>query len=290
MKHRTGGTWEDLRQCDDVTDDYFQEKLRMSPRVFREIAEACAPHLQRRVTFYREPLQADQIVLYALYGWAIGKTYESSTCNFGIGRASGLVAIRDVAAALLRVVVDLDLRVLDVHMGYPGSRHDIRVLKLSSMSQRTESRSLFRGPPVTLPFGVKTNGYILTDNGYPPSEWMVVSYGGISQHVDEERFDNEHKVVRGAVERAFGRLKGMWRLFLRTHKTNLDTLPQQFTFVCILHNILINAEIPFNENLLWEVDAHGLQCRVDLGIEEPLQLVSMIMSTDEALTLRNALA
>ncbi|GBG73073.1 hypothetical protein CBR_g12789 [Chara braunii] len=59
VKRRTGGTWEDLRQCDDVTDDYFRDKLRMSPRVFQEIAEACAPHLQRRVTFYREPLQSD---------------------------------------------------------------------------------------------------------------------------------------------------------------------------------------------------------------------------------------
>ncbi|GBG86931.1 hypothetical protein CBR_g44385 [Chara braunii] len=326
VKCRTGGTWEDLRQCDDATDDYLRDKLRMSPRVFREIAEACAPHLQRRVTFYREPLQPDQIVAYALYMWASRETYESSTCNFGTGRASRLIAVRNVTAALLRVfgekiawptgvrklvllrafadkgfpnchgridcthiyvdkpanapsenyydrkrrfsivaqvVVDLDLRVLDVHMGYPGSCHDIRVLHLSSLSLRAEEGLLFRGPPVTLSFGVKTNGYVMADNGYPPSEWMVVPYEGINQHVDEERFDNKQKVARRAVERAFGRLKGMWRLFLRTHKTNLDTLPQQFTAMCILHNILIDVGIPFDENLLWEVDANGVRRRVD---------------------------
>ncbi|GBG89419.1 hypothetical protein CBR_g49210 [Chara braunii] len=335
VKRRTRGTWEDLRQCDDATDDYFWDKLRMSPRVFREIAEACAPHLQRRVTFYKEPLQPDQILAYALYRWASRETYESSKCNFGIGRASGLIAVRDVTAALLRVfgekiawptglhklvvlrafadkgfpnchgcidcthvyvdkpanassenyydrkrrfsivaqvVVDLDLHVLDVHMGYPGSCHDIRVLQLSSLSLRAEKGSLFRGPPVTLPFGVKTNGYVLADNEYPPSEWMVVPYGGINQHVDEERFDNKQKVARGAVERAFGRLKGMWRLFLRTHKTNLDTLPQQFTAVCILHNMLIDAGIPFDTNLLWEVDANGVRRRVDLGSNSPSSL------------------
>ncbi|GBG87067.1 hypothetical protein CBR_g44523 [Chara braunii] len=66
MKRRIGGTWEDLRQCD-VTDDYFRDKLRMSPRVFREITEACALHLQRRLAFYREPLQPHQNVAYALY-------------------------------------------------------------------------------------------------------------------------------------------------------------------------------------------------------------------------------
>ncbi|GBG90956.1 hypothetical protein CBR_g51560 [Chara braunii] len=238
VKRRTGGTWEDLRLCDDATNDYFRDKLRMSPRVFREIVEACAPHLQRHMTFYMEPLQPDQIVAYALYRWASGETYESSTCNFGIGRASGLIAVHDVTAALLRVfgdkiawptgvrkqvvlrafadkgfsnchgcidcthiyvdkpanapsenyydrkrcfsivaqvVVDLDLHVLDAHMGYPGSCHGIRVLQLSSLLLRVEEGSLFRGPPVTLSFGVKTNNYLLADNGYLPAEWMVVS-------------------------------------------------------------------------------------------------------------------
>ncbi|GBG91661.1 hypothetical protein CBR_g52697 [Chara braunii] len=305
VKRRTGGTWENLRLCDDATDDYFRDKLRMSPRVFREIAEACAPHLQRQVTLYREPLQPDQIVAYALYRWASGEMYESSTCNFGIGRASGLIAVHDVTATLLRVfgdkiawptgvrkqvVVDLDLRVLDVHMGYPGSCHNIRVLQLSSLSLRTKEGSLFRGPPVTLPFGVKTNGYLLADNGYPPAEWMVVPYGRINQSVDQERFDNKQNVARGAVERAFGRLKGMWRLFLQTHKTNLETLPQLFTAVCISHNLLIDAGIPFDKNLLWEVDGNGVRRRVDLGIDEPLQPVSMLTSTREALALRHALA
>ncbi|GBG73408.1 hypothetical protein CBR_g16124 [Chara braunii] len=191
-----------------------------------------------------------------------------------------------------QVVVNLDLRVLNMHMVCRGSCHDIRVLQLSRLSQRAEEGSLFHGPPVTLPFGVKTNGYVLADNGYPPSEWIVVPYGGINQHVDEERFDNKQKVARGAVGREFGRLKGMWRLFLRTHKTNMDTLPQQFKFtvVCILHNILIDAGIPFDENLLWEVDANGVRRRVDLEMEEPLQPVSMMTSTREALALRHALA
>ncbi|GBG75078.1 hypothetical protein CBR_g19591 [Chara braunii] len=103
MKRRTGGAWEDLKQCDNAMGEYFREKLCMSPRVFREIAEALSPHLQTRVTFYREPLKPDHIIAYALYRWALGETYESSTCNFRIVRASGLLAIRDVTATLLTV-------------------------------------------------------------------------------------------------------------------------------------------------------------------------------------------
>ncbi|GBG69018.1 hypothetical protein CBR_g3718 [Chara braunii] len=355
VKRRTGGAWEDLPPAHDPTEGYFRDKLRMSPRVFREIVVNLSSILQRRVTFYRVPLQPDHIVAYALYRWATGETYESSTCSFGIGRASGLVAVRDVTAALLsvygdkvswptgvqkavvlrafadkgfpnchgcidcthiyvdkpanapgedymdrkrrfsvqaQVVVNLDLRVLDVFVGYRGSCHGVRILHLSSLWSRAQSGELFMGPPVMLPFQVLTNGYLLGDNGYPPSEWIVVPYGGLAKYASEFRFDNKQKTARGAVERAFGRLKCMWRLFLRTHKMNMDTLPQQFVAVCILHNILIDVGIPFDENLLWEVDANGVRRHVDLGLHhgDLPRTLCMETSTGEAMLLRDALA
>ncbi|GBG91212.1 hypothetical protein CBR_g52094 [Chara braunii] len=313
MKRRIGGVWEDLRQCDDATEDYFKDKLHMSPWVFREIAETL---------------------------WASGDTYESGTCSFGIGRKSGLVAVRDVTSALLsayrdkiswptllqkavvlrafadkgfpnchgcidcthifiekpancpgedyydkkrrfsvqaQVVVDLNLCVLDVFVGYPGSCHDLRIVHLSSLWARAEAGELFTWPPVMLPFGVRTNGYLLADSG-------------VSQHPSEIRFDNKQKAARGAVERAFGRLKGMWRLFLRSHKTNMETLPQQFVAVCILHNIVIDAGISFDDNLLWEVGPNGVRRKVDLGMHRPLRQMCMESSTGDALILWDALA
>ncbi|GBG91520.1 hypothetical protein CBR_g52554 [Chara braunii] len=273
MKRRTGGTWEDLRLCDDATTDYFREKLRMSPRVFREITEALSPFLERRVTFYREPLQPDQIVAYALYRWASGETYESGTCSFGIRRSSGLVAVWDVTAALLSAFPD--------KISWPTGLQK---------AARAEAGKLFTGPPVMLPFGVRTDGYLLGDKGYPHSEWVVVPYGGVSQNPVEMRFDNKQKTARGAVERAFGRLKGMWRLFLRSHKTNMETLPQEFVAVCILHNILIDAGIPFDDNLLWEVGPDGVRRRVDLGMGRPVRQMCMESFIGDALILRDALA
>ncbi|GBG90107.1 hypothetical protein CBR_g50199 [Chara braunii] len=106
MKRRTGGTWEDLRQCDDMTDEYFKDKLRMLPCVFCEIAETLSPLLQRRVTLYRVPLQPDHIIAYALYRWVMGETYDSGTCSFGIGRSSSVTTVRDVTAALLTAYPD----------------------------------------------------------------------------------------------------------------------------------------------------------------------------------------
>ncbi|GBG91834.1 hypothetical protein CBR_g53725 [Chara braunii] len=300
-----------------------------------------------------KPLQPDQIVAYALYRWASGETYESSSCSFGIGRASGVVAIRDVTAALLsvyrekvawstgvrkaivlhafadkgfpnchgcidcthiyvdkpanapaedyydrkrrfsvvaQVVVDLDLRILDVFVGYLGSCHDVRIIHLSTLWSRAAAGELFTGPPVMLPFQAQMNGYLLADNGYPLSEWMVVPFGGVAQHPLESRFDNKQKTTSRAVERAFGRLKGMWRLFLGSHLTNMETLPLQSVAVCILHNILIDVGIPFDENLLWEVDANGVRRWVDIGIHRPPRPLCMETSTGEAIMLRQALA
>ncbi|GBG85166.1 hypothetical protein CBR_g39731 [Chara braunii] len=298
IKRRTGGTWEDLRLCDDATEDYYKEKLHMSRAMFNQIV----------------------VIAFALYRWASGETYESGTSTFGIGRATSLQAVRDVTAAMLnaypdvikwpvgrrraqilrafrdkgfsncfgvidcthiyidkpagappvnyydrrqkfsvqaQVVVDLDLRILDVHVGYPGSVHDVRVLHNSHMWRRAESGDLFDAPPKNLPHGVVTRGYLLGDDGYPVAcPWIIQPYGGIFQGPDEERLDTWQKVARGCVERAFGRLKCVWRLFLRTHKTNLQTLPQQFVAVYTLHNILLDAE----------VDENGVRRRVDLGI------------------------
>ncbi|GBG90090.1 hypothetical protein CBR_g50183 [Chara braunii] len=330
IKRRTGGTWEDLRQSDDATADYYRDKLRMSRALFNQIVAACAAHVEKKVTHYRTPIPPEQVIAFALYRWASGETYESGTSAFGIGRAIGLQVVRDVTSALLKaysdaikwpvgrrraqilrgfrekgfpncfgaidcthifidkpsnapsenyydkkqkfsvqaqVVVVLDLRVIDVHVGYPGSVHNVRVLYNSQLWRRVEQGELFDAPSENLPHGVVTRGYLLGDNGYPVAcPWIVQPYGGINQGPDEERFDTWQKVARGCMERAFGRLKCMWRLFLRTHKTNLNTLPQQFVAVCTLHNILLDAGIEFDDNLLWEVDEDGVRRRVDLTI------------------------
>ncbi|GBG69477.1 hypothetical protein CBR_g4171 [Chara braunii] len=268
IKRRTSRTWEDLRQCDDTTNEYFRQKLRMSMAMFKQIVAALAAFVEKKVTHYRTPLPAEQVIAFTLYRWASRETYESGTSAFGNGRASGLQAVHDVTSALLRAYLDaIKWPILDVHVGYPGSVHDVCVLHNSQLWRRAQTGELFEAAPENLPHGVVTRGYLLGDNGYPVAcPWIVQPYGGMDQGPDKEPFDNRQKVARGCVERAFGRLKCMWRLFLRTHKTNLETLPQQFVAVCTLHNTLLDAGIDFDENLLWEVGSDGVRGRVDLGI------------------------
>ncbi|GBG43195.1 hypothetical protein CBR_g84515, partial [Chara braunii] len=209
---------------------------RQTPQVahveamFTQIVAACTTYVEKKVTHYRMPLPVEQVIAFALYGWASGETYKSGTSAFDIGRATALQAVRDMTSALMQaypdaikwpvgrrraqilrafrekgfpncfgaiycthiyidklagapsanyydrkqkfsmqaqVVVDLDLRILDVHLGHPGSVHDIRVLHNSRLWRRAETGELFDAPPENLPHGVVTRGYLLGDNGYP---------------------------------------------------------------------------------------------------------------------------
>ncbi|GBG79916.1 hypothetical protein CBR_g30181 [Chara braunii] len=342
VKTRTGGTWRDLTIADDASEDYFHDKLRMTRTVFNDILAACIPFIQRRLTHYREPLQPDHIVAYALYRWASGKTFDSGTSSFGIGRSSGIKAVEDVTNAILaaypdkiaiptgcrllqvvrafsgkgfpncygaidcthiyvdkpanapsknyfdrkqqfsvvaQVIVDLDMCIIDVFVGYPGCVHDQRVLRNSSLLKRAEAGNIFNPDPVVLPGGVRTTGYLLGDNGYAPRTWIVVPYGGSEQTEDIAFFDTRQKTTRGVVERAFKRLKGMWRLFLRHHKTNMNNLPQQFTVVCIIHNLLLEAGVAFGERLLLDRDHEGNTVPIDLGLQDLAQPVSQASAT-----------
>ncbi|GBG75254.1 hypothetical protein CBR_g19888 [Chara braunii] len=318
MKRWTGGTWQDLDITDDATDDYFHDKLRMSRSIFSNIVAACSPFIERRLTHYREPLQPDLIVAFTLYRWASGETFESASSSFGIGRASGLKAVMDVTNAILsaypdkiamptgrrllqvtrafgakgfpncsgaidcthvyvdkpanapsenyydrkqqfsvvaQVVVDLDMRILDVFIGYPGSVHDQRVLRNSSLFRYAE---------------VISSGITATLQG---RGWSSPTEGA----------------SRRGIKRAFGRLKGMWRLFLRHHKTNMDNLPQQFTAVCVIHNLLVEAGVPFDDAVLLEPDENGNLVRVDLGLQDLPRPVSQSDASDDALALRHGL-
>ncbi|GBG86567.1 hypothetical protein CBR_g41629 [Chara braunii] len=261
IRRRTGGMWGDLCISDDATSEYFHEKLRMSKDLFYGIIAACNPYLQRQLTHYYVPLQPDHVVAYALYKWASGETFDSGTSSFGIGRATDITIVRD----------------------------DARVLWNSSLFKRAVAGTLFDVEPIVLPRGVSTKGYLLGDNGSDPKTWMVFPYRGVEQQSDVAIFDGKQKAARGVVERAFGRLKGMRRLFLRHHKTNMENMPQQFPAVCIFHNLLIEARIDFDERVLLERDADGTEQMVDLGMYPPAAPVRQRRGDPATLALRDAL-
>ncbi|GBG84294.1 hypothetical protein CBR_g38264 [Chara braunii] len=106
---------------------------------------------------------------------------------------------------------------------------------------------------------------------------------------DVALFDTRQKTTRGVVERAFGRLKRMWRLFLRHDKTNMNNLPQRFTAVCIIHNLLLEVRVAFGDHLLLDRDRDGNTVPIDLSLQDLPHPVSQASATKAALALRDAL-
>ncbi|GBG69119.1 hypothetical protein CBR_g3817 [Chara braunii] len=61
-------------------------------------------------------------------------------------------------SVVAQVVVDMDMRILDVFVGYPGSVHDSRVLRNSSLYRRAQAGAIFDADPLVLPYARLCSG------------------------------------------------------------------------------------------------------------------------------------
>ncbi|GBG83061.1 hypothetical protein CBR_g36678 [Chara braunii] len=150
-----------------------------------------------------------------------------------------------------QVVSDHDGRILNVYVGCPGSVHDARALRLSPMYiDVQEGRGIFHSGACTLRDGGEVGYYLLGDAGYPQLPWIMTPVGGSSRTAMERQYDDFHTAARSIIERCFGRLKGVWRNFIRRQICNMKTLRKEFMAVCILHNLMIDAKVEIDPILL----------------------------------------
>jgi len=133
----------------------------------------------------------------------------------------------------LQALCDHQGKYLDIFVGYPGSVHDSRVLRNSTIY----SRALY--PP---------EGYhILGDGGYPCLSHpisLITPYREPLQNQSQRRFNLHHAKARSIIERSFGILKTRWRsLFFKALEVKPEFAPEVITCT-ILHNICItNGDI-----------------------------------------------
>ena len=75
----------------------------------------------------------------------------------------------------LQGVVDATGKFIDVSIGWPGSIHDARVLRLSTLYQRAEN-NLNLTEPVKRINGVTVRPLLISDSAYPLLPWLVSPY------------------------------------------------------------------------------------------------------------------
>lgn len=92
---------------------------------------------------------------------------------------------------------------MDFACGYPGSMHDARVLRRSTVFQRAERRNILAQPTVNVN-GHDTGPYLLSDCAYPLPSWLMKLYPEGTRDPREIAFYKELSSARVKVECALG--------------------------------------------------------------------------------------
>ncbi|XP_032688009.1 protein ALP1-like [Odontomachus brunneus] len=155
----------------------------------------------------------------------------------------------------LQGTVNHKMKFIDVFIGYPGSVHDARVFKNSSL--RNDLHEL-----------CADNYVLLGDSAYPCLKELIVPYkdnGHLSRA--QRNFNQKHSSCRVVIENAFGCLKQRFRQLYHFKLRNMVRMVRVIHACCLLHNIaneedLQYLEAPMNDqhpdieaqNLLYHID------------------------------------
>ena len=130
----------------------------------------------------------------------------------------------------VQAVSDHLSRFLYVAVAAPGGQPDInafRILGLIDLLRR-------------LPFGF----YIIGDNAYPPSEWLLPTFGGADRlNRDNDNANYYMSQCRIRIEMAFGLMVSKWGVFQRNVRVDLENTGPLLETVARLHNFCINQRI-----------------------------------------------
>ena len=139
----------------------------------------------------------------------------------------------------LQVIVDSNLKFIHVTVGYPGSIHDARVLRLSGLYDLAENEQILSGPTRNIN-GTDIRPLLAGDSAYPLTNWLVKPYPDRGRLTpDQRKFNVKFSALRSVVEQAFGTLKARWRIALKKVEQKPSTLKKTVIAACVLHNICI---------------------------------------------------
>ena len=116
----------------------------------------------------------------------------------------------------------------DFDIGWAGSLHDANMWGRTAIGQFCKAGKFS-------PFA------LVGDAAYPCRPWMLAPYKG---HKDGLTWEEYHwnfvqSSTRMCIERAFGILKGRWRILLKMIDMNLKNVPELVTTCLVLHNMCI---------------------------------------------------
>ena len=128
----------------------------------------------------------------------------------------------------LQGVVSAKCLFWDFDIGWAGSMHDANLWARTAIGQYCEAGKFF---PYTL----------VGDAAYPCRPWMMAPFKGHKDGLSREEYHWNfiQSSTRMCVERAFGMLKGRWRILLKRVDVHLKNVPDLVSTCLVLHNMCI---------------------------------------------------
>jgi len=146
---------------------------------------------------------------------------------------------------LLQGIVDKDCKFWDFDFGWAGQCHDWTLFQNSEIGKKVMSG-------VFLPYK------LIGDAAYPMRPWFYSPFKGEKEGLSKSKayWNFIQSSTRMAVERAFGILKGRWRILLKRIDMPLKHVPDLVTACICLHNLCIIHGDEFD--MQWAKEAEKL--------------------------------
>ena len=134
-------------------------------------------------------------------------------------------------------LVGANLVFLDVATGFPGSCHDARNFRNTSLYTQAENGEILTKPEDVIE-NSRVRPLVLGDGAYPLLTWLIKPYNfGPALTRSEKLFNKKLCSARVTVERAFGILKARWRCLLKRLDNRIENVSAVVIACCVLHNI-----------------------------------------------------
>ncbi|KAL2102557.1 hypothetical protein ACEWY4_001725 [Coilia grayii] len=136
---------------------------------------------------------------------------------------------------ILQGVVDGKGIFWNVFAGLPGSLHDARVLRLSTLWELASHGNLFPSHIRDID-GANVGYYILGDSAYPLQNWLLKPFPDTGRlTIEQQTYNKKISRTRVVVENSFGRLKGRWRCLLKRNDCDVNLVKPMVLTCCALH-------------------------------------------------------
>ena len=134
---------------------------------------------------------------------------------------------KSYTSVVVQAVCDSRMSFLNISVDWPGSMHDARIYRRSSIGIQLDRDGLH-------PY------HLLGDSAYPLISYLFVPFRDDGHLCPEQKqFNNAHSASRIVVEQSFARLKGKWRRMKHLDMENLHLMSRVITAAFVLHNFII---------------------------------------------------